>query len=257
MKKYYYLIHFQFLGFRYHGWQKQPQVKTVQGMLEKTLTFVLGHDNYRTLGSSRTDAMVSAEGGVFELFTKEPIDTEAIFDLLNENLPSDIKALKIEETDKHFNIIQHSKTKEYLYLFSFGAKNHPFAAPFMSYIIQDLDLELMKKGAKLFQGAHHFKNYAYKPSDITVFDRVIDEAEIIENNLYTANFFPEKSYIFRVKGEGFMRYQVRLMMGALFLLGKGEITLAALQQSIDGSEDGAFSYIAPASGLILKGVEFD
>ncbi|UII25527.1 hypothetical protein LVD15_19780 [Fulvivirga maritima] len=111
MKKFYYLIHFQFLGFRYHGWQKQLQVKTVQGMIEKTLTFVLGHDNYRTLGSSRTDAMVSAEGGVFELFTREPIDIESIFEQLNLNLPSDIKALKMEETDKNFNIIQHSKTK--------------------------------------------------------------------------------------------------------------------------------------------------
>ncbi|UII25528.1 hypothetical protein LVD15_19785 [Fulvivirga maritima] len=126
----------------------------------------------------------------------------------------------------------------------------------MSYIIQDLDLDIMKQGAKLFQGAHNFKNYAYKPSDVTVFDRVIDEAEIVKNELYTANFFPEQSYIFRVKGEGFMRYQVRLMMGALFLLGKGEITLADLQNSLEDPDFGSFSYIAPASGLILKGVEF-
>ena len=45
-KKFFYLIELQFLGFRYHGWQKQKDVKTVQHMLDRTLHFILEHENY-------------------------------------------------------------------------------------------------------------------------------------------------------------------------------------------------------------------
>ena len=66
-----YLIHIQFLGFRFHGWQKQPDVKTVHEMIDKTLWFVLGHEAYKTMGASRTDAKVSAQHFVFELFLND------------------------------------------------------------------------------------------------------------------------------------------------------------------------------------------
>ncbi len=112
MKQYFYLIHIQYLGFRFHGWAKQPDVKTVHQFIDKTLPFVLGHKNFKTLGSSRTDAMVSANHAVFELFLKEPLETEQFFHDLNSNLPTDIRAIKIEETDQYFNVIQSPKTKE-------------------------------------------------------------------------------------------------------------------------------------------------
>jgi len=58
--RYYYLIHVQFLGFRYSGWQKQPNQKTVEGMLVKTLKFVLPNAKFKILGAGRTDARFSA-----------------------------------------------------------------------------------------------------------------------------------------------------------------------------------------------------
>jgi len=78
-----------------------------------------------------------------------------------------------------------------------------------------------------------------------------------ENNLYKANFFPEKSYAFKVKGEGFGRNQVRLMMGALIKLGKGLITLKDIETSLLPDSVPTEYYVAPASGLILNRVEFE
>lgn len=257
MKKYYYLVEIQFLGFRYHGWQKQPNVKTVQGMVEKTLCFIFDHKNFRTLGSSRTDARVSANHYALELFTKEPVNPDTLLYALNINLPNDIRALKVKEVGEEFNIIQSPKIKEYLYLFSFGEKNHPFCAPFMVYIEEDLDIELMKAGAQLFEGTHHFKKYCCKPSADTVLEREVLTCEIVENEVYTANFFPEKSYLLRVRGKGFLRHQVRLMMGALFGLGKGELTLDNIAESLKGHDDEPLSYIAPSSGLMLNKVDFE
>lgn len=258
MKKYYYLITIQYLGYRFHGWQKQPDVKTLHLMVDRTLNFILNGKTFKSLISGRTDAMVSAEKAAFELFLDEPIDNfEDFLNLFNLNLPQDIRALKIEEVDKSFNIINNPKTKEYLYLFAFGEKHHPFCAPIMTTILDDLDIELMKQGAKLFEGQHYMKSFCYKPTNNGIYTRDILLCELVENTIYKANFFPKKSYLLRVKGKGFMRNQIRLMMGALIDLGKGKLTLEDIKNSLIPENYTKFEYIAPASGLILYNIEFE
>jgi tRNA pseudouridine38-40 synthase len=123
--KYFYLIHVQYLGFRFHGWAKQPNVKTVHQFIDKTLPFVLGHKNFKTLGSSRTDAMVSANHAIFELFIDEALDIEYFFREFNRNLPSDIRIIKIEETDADFNVIQSPKIEGVHLPLCFWRKSSP------------------------------------------------------------------------------------------------------------------------------------
>jgi tRNA pseudouridine38-40 synthase len=257
-QRYYYLIKIQYLGYRLHGWQRQPGLKTVEGLVKKTLKFVLGEQPFKILGSSRTDAMVSAHESAFELFTDhEPLENMADFLVLfNRNLPPDIRALSIKEVDAAFNIIQHPKKKEYLYLFAFGRKSHPFAAPLLATFPEDLDVDLMMAGAKLFQGTHSFHNYCVKPTAHTILKRNIEVCEIIPNSRFTASFFPERTYLLRVTGSGFLRNQIRLMMGALMQLGNGELSLEEIKSSLDPQVKMQITYIAPGSGLILNKVEF-
>ena len=110
-QRFYYLIKIQYLGYRLHGWQRQPGLKTVEGLVKKTLKFVLPDIKFKILGASRTDAMVSAHEAAFELFIDhQPLENMADFLVLfNKNLPPDIRALSIKETDASFNIIQHPK----------------------------------------------------------------------------------------------------------------------------------------------------
>lgn len=258
MKKYFYVINIQYLGYRFHGWQKQPNVKTLHLMVDRTFNYILGGKPFKTLCSGRTDAMVSAECAAFELFLFEPIeDLEAFLELFNYNLPQDIRALDIREVDADFNIIQHSKIKEYLYLFTFGEKCHPFCAPIMATILDDLDIDTMKQGAKLFEGEHYLKSYCYKATDDGIYNRKIIMCEIVENTIYTANYFPKKTYLLRVKGKGFMRNQIRLMMGTLIDLGKGKLSLNDIKLSLKEDTAKKMEYIAPASGLILNSIEFE
>ena len=258
MKRYFYVVTIQYLGYRFHGWQKQPDVKTIHLMIDRTLNFILEGKPFKSLSSGRTDAMVSAECAAFELFLEEPLENqEAFLKLFNHNLPQDIRALSIREVDAKFNIINHSKIKEYLYLFTFGDKCHPFCAPIMTTILDDLDIDLMKQGAKLFEGEHYFKSYCFKPTDHGLYNREILSCEIIENTIYTANYFPEKSYILKVRGKGFMRNQIRLMMGTLIDLGKGKLTLETISKSLEPDCFIKLEYIAPASGLILNTIEFE
>jgi len=257
-KRFYYLVHIQYLGFRFHGWAKQPKFKTLHQMIDKTMFFMFGEGTTKTIGCSRTDSKVSANHFVFELFIDKPItDFNTFIEEFNSNSPSDIKGFKIEETNAEFNIIQASKLKEYVYLFAFGQKAHPFAASLVTTLPDNLDLELMKKGALLFEGEHNFVRYATKPSPNTNFIRTIDFCQIETNTIYSANFFPKETFLLRIKSKGFLRYQVRLIMGQLFKLGKGQISLNDIEISLNGEDKSYFNEIAPQSSLILESVEFE
>jgi len=257
-KRYYYVVTVQYLGYRFHGWQKQPNLKTVHLMIDRTLNFIFEGKRFKSLGSGRTDAMVSAQEAAFELFVYEPLeDFEEFLTLFNINLPQDIRALSVREVTKDFNVINDAKIKEYLYVFAHGDKYHPFCAPIMTTILDKLDIEAMKQGAKLFEGFHNFKTYCYKATDNGIYNREILTCEIVENTLFTANFFPKTSYILRVRGQGFMRNQIRLIMGALIKLGKGEIAIDYITESLKPESTEVMDYIAPASGLILNKVEFE
>jgi tRNA pseudouridine38-40 synthase len=250
-ERFYYLIHLEFLGFRYHGWQKQTDVKTVQYMLDRTLKFVLDHDEFKTLGSSRTDAMVSAQNHLAELYIYEELDFHQLKKDLNKNLPADIRVKSIEQVDKTFQIIGSEKRKEYHYYFSFGEKAHPYSAPFLANFQDKLDLNLMKECAKLLEGTHNFKLYCYRPNEKKAFEREVLTSEILPNTFLTANFFPETSFVYKVIGTGFLHHQVRLMMGAIIKVGLGELTLDDITESLNGEGDYPIGFIAPSSGLHL------
>ena len=256
-KSFYYLVRLQYLGFRFNGWQVQPKLRTIVGMLNKTFSFIYPERTFKILGAGRTDAKVSSLHGAFELFLDEELENldNFLFDF-NKNLPSDIRLLSIEPLDGKFNIIKDSKTKEYHYFFSFGSKNHPFSAPFITNYMEPLNVELMKEGASLFVGTHDFSIYtaALKPTTKTV--RKLESCRIEVNELLTANFFPETSYVLKIKGSGFMRYQIRMIMGALVQLGKSELTIEEIRASLKPGSDLTLKTIAPGSGLILNQLYF-
>lgn len=254
----YYLVTIQYLGFRFNGWQRQPGMKTIESMLLKTLRFILPGRHFKILGAGRTDAKVSSLEGAFEIFLDgDPIEdlTDFINDF-NNNLPADIKILKAKKVNKKFNIINDVLEKRYVYLFSFGEKNHPYSAPYIACIPEKLDLELMKAGASLFEGKHNFEVYTAKSTAHGSYERSISRCEIMKNDLLTANFFPEHSYALFVSGGGFLRYQVRMIMGALIQLGKNELTLDEIRNSLLVGSNLQLNYIAPGSGLMLHSLDF-
>lgn len=258
-KRYYYLVRVSYLGFRFSGWQKQPGVKTIEGMLEKTIKFVLESTSFKILGAGRTDARVSSLNGAFELFIDhKPLENlDQLVLLFNKNLPSDIRIEGITAASEKFNIIHSAKEKTYCYLFSYGQKAHPFCAPFMANYIDALDIELMKKAARLFEGTHNFKNFTIKNNTAnTQTTRCITTCEIKANTALAANFFPETSYVLEVKGKGFLRYQIRLIMGALVCLGNKSITLERIKELLKGEVEGHVPYVAAGSGLHLKELLF-
>ncbi len=251
-----YLLKIQFLGFRFSGWQKQVNAKTIHEMVDKSLSYVIMNQEYKTVGMSRTDAKVSAKNYFLHLFVHERIAQNAFAKDLNFNFPQDIRLLEIQEISTSFDLISAAKLKTYHYYFSEGSKNHPYASPFMYGISDTLNIELMQAGATLFEGSHYFGKYCTKATEHTILHRTIDSCQISENTEFTASFFPKKSYVLKVKGSGFLRYQIRLMMATLIALGKEEIDLDFIKNSLIQSEDKSpLPFIAPASGLHLYDIE--
>ncbi|UCS92948.1 tRNA pseudouridine(38-40) synthase TruA [Echinicola marina] len=259
-KPYTYLFRVQYLGFRYHGWQKQPGVKTVQEMLQRAFKGALGIEEFNILGSGRTDTGVSCLNGAFELFSAEPIeDLQKTLKSCNTFLPDDIRLLSAGEVGPQFNVIQDVVEKEYRFYFSYGTKPHPFSAPFTVVFPEKLDVALMREGAKLFEGTRDFRNFCTKPKPETIFKRFIDLAVIDELESPDSSWeLCAPNYCFRVRGKGFLRNQVRIMMGALYDLGKGKMKLEELENALKGElEIGPISRKALPTGLVLYDVIYE
>lgn len=252
----FYLLNIEFLGFRYSGWQKQPGQKTVHGMVDKTLEFVLGEQVFKTLGCGRTDAKVSARDFYFELFTEASLDLQQLMTEVNRNLPPDIRVKLVQAIDSDFNIIQDVQCKEYHYYFSHGHKASPWQAPFQWCSLETLDLESLQEAAKQFRGEHWFGHYAVQAQEHTVLERNILNAEIIPTQKHSLGLPLEDGWVFKVRAKGFLRNQVRLMMGALIEVGLGQKRVEDIALSLEPNQRPKQKRIAPASGLVLHKVDY-
>lgn len=251
-----YLFRIRYLGLRYHGWQAQKGVKTIQGTLHRTFRYLLGHEDFTLLGASRTDSGVSCLYGAFELFLREPTDASSLLEQANENLPPDIHLLSCRTVPASFNIIQDVSCKQYGYYFSFGEKPHPFFTGTLAYAGKSLDISLMERGALLFRGKHDFRRFCSPGKNTDDFHREIDYADLLAADRSLVPLVPENTRIFRVRGKGFLMHQVRRMAAALFLLGSGKLSLQMLETALLGTEAAPLAPKAPATGLVLEEVEF-
>lgn len=258
-EKHQYLLRIAFLGFRYSGWQHQPGTRTVEGMLRKTLHHVLPGRQVRFLGAGRTDARVSAADFAIQmLLTGEALPSESAFlEATDRNLPPDIRLSSIEKVPAGFNAIRDCRLKTYRYYFTWGPKPHPYCAPLLGYFPGELNLDLMQRAARQFEGEHDFRALLASPTARTRTRRLVACCRLRRNEELTASFFPPLTRVLEVAGQGFGRYQVRRMMAALVALGRGTLDLSALSHSLEHGSPLPLPEIAPASGLHLMEVQFD
>lgn len=244
-----YVLKIRYLGFRYHGWAKQKGYKTIQGELDHALNHLLAGQEITTRGASRTDSMVSAELNYCTFKTASALPDDFLEQLRNL-LPNDLELLELSQTDSKFNIISASKTKEYHYQFCHQSDFHPFESIHTTPFHEELNIDLMNQGAKLFVGIHSFHNFCHKPKPSAVFQKEIYTSEVI---VHPTN--PQK-YLFKIIGSGFLRHQVRILFGTLINLNRRKITLDDIQMALsDPQTTHKVGFIAPASGLVLKHIE--
>jgi len=252
-----YLFYVQYLGLCYAGWQKQKGIKTVQGTIERGIRYVLGHEDFTLLGASRTDSGVSCEKGAFQVFLRRALEQDDFLEMVNANLPADIRLLSFQQVPKAFNIIRDIAWKEYHYHMAFGQKFHPFAASNLAFFSGTPDLTRMQQGALVLTGNHDFRRFCAIDKVTDNYRREVYLFEIISHPKAGTLYIPENALTFKVKGSGFLRYQVRIMAAALVELGMGRISLDQLKNALLDQQATPLVTHAPANGLLLRNLQFN
>ena len=200
-------------GTHYHGSQIQKDISpTIFGTFEAAL-LRLGIDE-RVVVSGRTDRGVHATGQVcsFDLPTYWS-DTKKLKRVLNFMLPSSIRVLRIQEVSSDFHARYSTKKRVYRYILK-DMPLTPFEADFVSYSKEPLDIAMLNHKMKLFIGEHDFKHFKKNGSDENTTVRMI----------YKAFAYKHKGYIIlNFEANGFLRSQIRMMVGSLLKLSQQEI----------------------------------
>ena len=226
-------------GTHYYGSQIQKDISpTVFGTFEDAL-LRLGIDQ-RVVVSGRTDKGVHATGQVCH-FDLPPYwsDTKKLKRVLNFMLPSSIRVIKVKEVASDFHARYSTKKRVYRYILK-DSPLSPFEADFITYWPQKIDLGMLEHKMKLFIGQHDFKNFKKNGSDENTTIRMI----------YKAFAYKHKGYIIlNFEANGFLRSQIRMMVGSLLKLSQQEIVekLNDTNHKVDS---------APPNGLYLAKIKY-
>lgn len=231
-------------GRRYFGWQKQVNEITIQGEIENRLSTIFNKD-ITIHGSGRTDAKVHAYGQVFH-FDAPLFPVRKLKYALNRMLPSDIELVSLSKVRDDFHARFSATGKTYEYLIYLGAKE-PFLDEEVLFYPFPFDLEKFNGGASLFIGTHNFQNFTSKSEDEQNFVRNITSFSAIRSG---------KLVKVTITGSGFMRGQIRVMIGTLIALNEGKIDEDFIKDNLDNDIRNIVTYKVSGEGLYLKKVYY-
>ena len=240
-------------GADFHGWQIQPGVCTIQGALNDVASQVT-QEKIFVHGASRTDAGVHALGQVAHFKTRSAIPAAEFRRAFNALLPPAIRIVAAEEVGPDFHSRWQSQAKTYRYRIYRGAVLPPFEHRRMLHYSGPLDEAATSAAAREFEGEHDFETFAASSGSedddrgrTTV--RVIYSSEIIRD--------PERDEIaYVVRGESFLRYMVRKIVGTLLEVGKGRLTPTDIPDLLAARDRSRSGPTVPPEGLYLVALEY-
>jgi len=233
-------------GTTFHGWQIQPELRTIQGELQQALQKLFNHE-VNVIGSGRTDAGVHAHGQSASVQTIRTLDTDAVLRGANALLPPEVRVLAVEEVSLDFHPRRSARSKTYDY----HIWRHPIVSPFHCRYVYPfrypLDEESVDKGTTYFCGTHDFTSFCATAAEIEDRVRTIFEASWTRS---------DTEWVFRIRGNGFLQYMVRAITGTLLDVGQGRIRPERIPEIFDARDRREAGPSLPASGLHLIEVEY-
>ncbi|WP_431801973.1 tRNA pseudouridine(38-40) synthase TruA [Halobacillus andaensis] len=238
----------QYDGTRYAGYQVQPNGHTVQEELEKALTKMHKGRRVKVTASGRTDSGVHARGQVIHFDTDLHIPASNWKRALASMLPPDIHVAHAEQVDNDFHARYDTTGKEYRYFVWNSREPDIFRRNFTYHIKMPLHLEAMKTACRLIEGEHDFTSFCSSRTDVKGSKvRTIHQASIEKNG-------DELTFVF--KGSGFLYNMVRILVGTLLEVGRGERKPEDLKAIIEAGNREAAGKTAPPHGLFLWKVDY-
>jgi tRNA pseudouridine38-40 synthase len=244
MKKYFF--HIAYHGFHYRGWQRQPGVNSVQEVLEKAFEKLL-KEKITVYGCGRTDAQVSASQYFFHIETRLEWDYDLVF-RLNKVLPHDIAVFDVIQmyNDEHARHDAVSRTYDY-FLHTY---KDPFLSEFSSlYLVNKLDLEKMKEAVSLLTSYDNYYTFCKSPEKHNHTKCIVTHAALYHNER-------EDRLRFQITANRFLKCMIRMLMGKILSIGKGESTIEEFENSLKTQEAPKLFLPAHPQGLYLSKVTY-
>lgn len=242
-----FLIKFSYDGTNYYGFQTQKGKRTIQEEMENALTKVNNNQKTNLVATGRTDKGVHAKEQFAHADINVSITEKKLKRALNSNLPDDIHVIETKIVDDNFHARYNVKEKEYQYLINTGEYN-PLERNYVFQYNYELNIDKMKSAIKYFLGTHDFRSFVTDNKEKTNCIRTITKAEIKQNG---------KKIIISFRGDGFLRYQVRNMVGLLIKIGENKISPEDVEKIINAKDRTKASKTAPPEGLYLVNVKYN
>ncbi len=239
-----YRIDLSYDGTSYHGWQLQPNAKSVQQTLEDALSMVL-REKITLTGCGRTDTGVHAEYYVAHFDVNDEIDN-ATLNRMNGILPDDIAIFSISQVADDFHARFGAKKRSYKYVIS--KRKNPFLKTYSWYVRYPLDVEKMQEAA----------NHLFEYTDFTSFSKLHTDVKTNNCKIFRADFeCTDDLIVFRISADRFLRNMVRAIVGTLVDVGKNKISVDEFCQIIERKDRCEAGQSVPAAGLFLTEVEYE
>ena len=233
-------------GKDFNGWQKQPNKLNIQGEIERAILEITSEET-ELIASGRTDAGVHAISQVANFKTNSNIPLKKIPIALNTKLKKSIRITSAEEVEERFHARYNCKQKTYRYIINNGNCASAIYRNLEYFIPEKLDIKLMQKAIKYFEGEHDFKAFKASGTSSKSSVRKIYKTKIQKDG---------ERIIIELTGNGFLYNMVRIITGTLVEVGLGKIKPEEIPNIIESKDRTRAGKTLPPYGLYLIKVEY-
>lgn len=238
---------FEYDGTNYHGWQKQPGLLTIQGILEACLAKLTG-DLVHIKAAGRTDAGVHAFNQIANFKSRLLLPEAIVQRALNRMLPEDIVVKRVEEVPLDFDARRHAKSKTYRYTLLIRPYRSPLERLYSLFIPFPLNVEAMAEAASYLVGEHDFSSFRATGGGRTHPVRHVMDAHFVQEG--------ERLFFF-ITADAFLKHMVRIIVGTLLEVGKGNLRPKDFKAILEARDRKQAGKTIAAKGLCLMEVNYE
>ena len=246
-----YKMTLRFLGTPFHGWQSQENAPAIQNIIQDALGQIT-QEKIHVTGCSRTDAGVHALAYVAHFDSNTYLPRKNLIEGMNSLLPKEIAVLDLQETHALFHARKDAKFKIYKYQILNSKIRDPLELNQAWHVQEPLECAAMARACQVLSGNHDFSCFQAADPHPRNPIRNMERCEMEWQDLLNEG----KKIVFTFQSKGFLKYQIRNMVGTIVEVGQGKRTTPSLRELFDAKDRNLAGPTAPAYGLFLKEVEY-